>query len=159
VGVLQAGANEMQNSEKLTPEQISEFLKGSAEISLTTGCKVKVYGWVQDLLVAREFASQSKKRIGSIRACVEKSNGAQRDTDNTTHPAIPRDRSGRVAARVSAALSEEKHGWGHHASGRGGPGPRMAERACHAMYATAGVRTIRQRAVRAAAGDFERASV
>src|ERR1700683_4792349 len=65
----------MQNSEKLTPEQISEFLKGSAEISLTTGCKVKVYGWVQDLLVAREFASQSKKRIGSIRACVEKVTG------------------------------------------------------------------------------------
>jgi hypothetical protein len=49
----------MQNSEKLTPEQISEFLKGSAEISFTGGSRVEVYGWVQGVLIAQQFAAQS----------------------------------------------------------------------------------------------------
>lgn len=65
----------MQNSEKPTPEQISEFLKGSEEISFTAGSRVEVYGWVQGVLVAQEFASQSKKTRGSIRAYVEKVTG------------------------------------------------------------------------------------
>jgi transposase InsO family protein len=65
----------MQNSEKLTPEQISEFLKGSAEISFTTGSRVELYGWVQGVLVAQEFASQSKTKRGAIRAYVEKITG------------------------------------------------------------------------------------
>jgi len=65
----------MQNSEKLTPEQISEFLKGSAEISFTTGSRVEVYGWVQGILVAQQFASQSRAKRGTIRAFVEKVTG------------------------------------------------------------------------------------
>jgi len=65
----------MQNSEKLTPQQISEFLKGSEEISFTAGSRVEVYGWVQGVLVAQEFAGQSKKTRGSIRAYVEKVTG------------------------------------------------------------------------------------
>jgi transposase InsO family protein len=65
----------MQNSEKLTPEQISEFLKGSAEISFTGGNKAAVYKWVQSVLVAQEFAGQSKSKRGAIRAYVEKVTG------------------------------------------------------------------------------------
>jgi transposase InsO family protein len=65
----------MQNSEKLTPEQISEFLKGSAEISFTAGNKAAVYEWVQGVLVAQEFAGQSKTKRGAIRAYVEKVTG------------------------------------------------------------------------------------
>jgi transposase InsO family protein len=65
----------MQNSEKLTPEQISEFLKGSAEISFTTGSRIELYGWVQSVLVAQEFAGQSKTKRGAIRAYVEKITG------------------------------------------------------------------------------------
>src|SRR5580698_5866895 len=65
----------MQNSEKLTPEQISEFLKGSAGISFTGGSRVEVYGWVQGVLIAQQFATQSKKKRGSIRAYVEKVTG------------------------------------------------------------------------------------
>src|ERR1019366_2034105 len=65
----------MQNGEKLTPQRISEFLKGSEEISFTAGSRAALYGWVQGVLVAQEFASQSKKKRGSIRAYVEKVTG------------------------------------------------------------------------------------
>ena len=65
----------MQNSERLTRQQISEFLNGSAEISFTGQSKVEVYGWVQGVLVAQEFGSQDKKHRGAIRAYAEKVTG------------------------------------------------------------------------------------
>jgi transposase InsO family protein len=65
----------MQNGEKLNPKQISEFLKGSEEISFTAGSKAEVYNWVQGVLVAQEFAGQSKGDRGSIRAYIEKVTG------------------------------------------------------------------------------------
>jgi hypothetical protein len=65
----------MQNGEKLTPQHISEFLKGSEEISFTAGSKAEVYSWVQSVLVAQEFASQSRGDRGSIRAYIEKVTG------------------------------------------------------------------------------------
>jgi hypothetical protein len=64
----------MRNGEKLTPQHISEILKGSEEISFTAGSKAEVYSWVQSVLVAQEFASQSRER-GSIRAYIEKVTG------------------------------------------------------------------------------------
>src|SRR5712671_4119200 len=65
----------MQNSERLTQQQISEFLKGSQEISLTGQSKVEKYGWVQGVLVGQEFGRQEKKQRGAIRAYVEKMTG------------------------------------------------------------------------------------
>jgi transposase InsO family protein len=65
----------MQNGEKLTPQQISEFLKGSEEISFAVASKAEVYSWVQEVLVAQEYASQDKKDRGAIRAYIEKVTG------------------------------------------------------------------------------------
>ena len=65
----------MQNGKKLNPKQISEFLKGSEEISFTAGSKAEIYSWVQGVLVAQEFAGQSKGDRGSIRAYIEKVTG------------------------------------------------------------------------------------
>src|SRR5277367_5592415 len=65
----------MQNGEKLSRKQISEFLKGSEEITFTAGSKAEVYSWVQGVLVAQEFASQNKGNRGSIRAYIEKVTG------------------------------------------------------------------------------------
>jgi|SRR5271166_964053 len=65
----------MQNSERLTRQQIGEFLKGSEEISFTGQSKEEVYGWVQRVLVAQEFGHQEKQQRGAIRAYVEKMTG------------------------------------------------------------------------------------
>jgi transposase InsO family protein len=65
----------MQNGERLTTEQINNFLKGSEEVIFAGQNKKEVYGWVQDLLVAQEFSQQDKKRRGAIRAYVEKVTG------------------------------------------------------------------------------------
>lgn len=65
----------MQNSERLTGEQISEFLKGSEAISFSGQSRAEVYGWVQRVLVAQEFGRQKKKQRGAIRAYVEKVTG------------------------------------------------------------------------------------
>ena len=68
----------MQDSEKLTGQQISEFLKGSEEINFSGQSRAEVYGWVQRVLVAQEFGSQNKKRRGAIRAYIEKVTGRSR---------------------------------------------------------------------------------
>ena len=65
----------MQNGERLTGQQISEFLKGSEDISFSGQSRVEVYGWVQRVLVAQEFGGQNKKRRGAIRAYIEKVTG------------------------------------------------------------------------------------
>ena len=65
----------MRNGEGLTEEQIKDFLKGSEGVSFAGQNKKEVYGWVQGLLVAQEFAQQDKKRRGAIRAYVEKVTG------------------------------------------------------------------------------------
>jgi transposase InsO family protein len=65
----------MQNGEKLTRQQIGEFLRGSEEISFAAGSKGEVYSWVQEVLVAQEFASQNKGDRGAIRTYIEKVTG------------------------------------------------------------------------------------
>ena len=65
----------MQNSERLTEQQISEFLKGSEEISFSGQSRGEMYGWVQAVLVGQEFGRQKKKQRGVIRAYIEKVTG------------------------------------------------------------------------------------
>src|SRR5580658_1650745 len=65
----------MQNSESLTRQQISDFLKASEEIVFSGANQVEVYAWVERVLVAQEFQGQSKKDRGAIRAYVEKVTG------------------------------------------------------------------------------------
>src|SRR5580658_7172206 len=65
----------MQNSESLTRQQISDFLKASEEIVFSGANQSEVYAWVERVLVAQEFQGQSKKDRGAIRAYVEKVTG------------------------------------------------------------------------------------
>src|SRR5580658_676357 len=65
----------MQNSESLTRQQISDFLKASEEIVFSGANQAEVYAWVERVLVAQEFQGQSKKDRGAIRAYVEKVTG------------------------------------------------------------------------------------
>ena len=65
----------MQNSERLTRQQISDFLKASEKIVFSGESQREVYAWVEQVLVAQEFKGQSKKDRGAIRAYVEKVTG------------------------------------------------------------------------------------
>ena len=58
----------MQNAEKLTQEQIQEFLKGSQTIEFTGQNRAERYRFVQQVLVGQEYAVQGKKQRGAIRA-------------------------------------------------------------------------------------------
>lgn len=89
----------MQNSETLTGQQISEFLKGSEEISFSGQSRAEVYGWVQRVLVAQEFGCQNKKRRGAIRASVEKVTGLS--TPQVTRLIRPYKATGTIALRPS----------------------------------------------------------
>ena len=53
----------MQNAEKLTREQIIEFLKGSEGIEFRGQNRAEVYGWVQGVLVGQEYAVQGKNSV------------------------------------------------------------------------------------------------
>jgi hypothetical protein len=65
----------MQNAEALSPEQISEFVKGSQGIEFGGQRRDEIYGWVEQMLVAQEYAVQGKKQRGAIRACLSKVTG------------------------------------------------------------------------------------
>lgn len=65
----------MQNAEDLTQEQIREFLKGSQSIEFGGQTRTELYGFVQRVLVAQEYASQGRKQRGWIRAYLSKITG------------------------------------------------------------------------------------
>jgi hypothetical protein len=65
----------MQNADALTREQIQEFLKGSEAIEFSGQNRSELYGWGQQVLVTQEYAGQSKKERGGIRAYIGKMTG------------------------------------------------------------------------------------
>jgi transposase InsO family protein len=65
----------MQNADVLTQEQIQEFLKGSRSIRFTGQDRGELYGFVQGVLVAQEYAQQGKKERGAVRAYLSKVTG------------------------------------------------------------------------------------
>lgn len=65
----------MENAEALTEVQIQEFLKGSRGIVFEGQTQAERYGWVQQVLVAQEYAVQDKKRRGTVRAYLSKVTG------------------------------------------------------------------------------------
>jgi transposase InsO family protein len=65
----------MQNAERLTQEQIQEFLRGSQAIDFAGQNRAERYEFVQRVLVGQEYARQSKKQRGAIRAYMSKVTG------------------------------------------------------------------------------------
>ena len=65
----------MQNAEALTPQQISEFLKGSQGIEFSGQSRAETYAWTEGMLVAQEYAHQAKTQKGAMRACLSKVSG------------------------------------------------------------------------------------
>ncbi len=65
----------MQNAERLSQEQIQEFLKASQAIEFTGQSKAERYQFVQRVLVAQEYLVQGKKQRGRIRAYLSKVTG------------------------------------------------------------------------------------
>src|SRR5450755_1637075 len=65
----------MQNADVLTQEQIHEFLKVSRSIEFTGQNRAELYGFVQQVLVAQEYARQGKKQRGAVRAYRSKVTG------------------------------------------------------------------------------------
>jgi transposase InsO family protein len=87
----------MQNSERLTRQQISDFLKASEEIVFSGQGRAEVYHWVERVLVAQEFGRQNKTDRGAIRAYVEKVTGLS--TPQVTRLIRKYKRSGHVRLR------------------------------------------------------------
>ena len=65
----------MHNAEALTGPQISEFLKGSEGIEFAGQGRAEIYTWTERMLVAQQYAGQSKKQRGVIRAYLSKVTG------------------------------------------------------------------------------------
>lgn len=65
----------MQNAERLTPDQIREFLQGSQNIEFGGQNRTERYQFVQRVMVAQEYAVQGKKERGAIRAYLSKVTG------------------------------------------------------------------------------------
>lgn len=62
----------MENIESLTPERITDFLSGSAEIQFTGQSRAERYAWVQATLIEQQYFSLGKKERGAVRALLSK---------------------------------------------------------------------------------------
>src|SRR5436305_3049109 len=60
----------MQNVETLSMGQIQEFLQGSETIEFQGQNRAELYGWVQRVLVAQEYATEGRKQRGTVRAYI-----------------------------------------------------------------------------------------
>jgi transposase InsO family protein len=65
----------MENAERLSLEQIREFLQGSQGIEFAGQNQAERYQFVQRVLVAQEYARPGKKQRGAIRAYLSKVTG------------------------------------------------------------------------------------
>jgi transposase InsO family protein len=65
----------MQNAEMLSQEQIEKFLNGSLSIEFSGENRAATYKFVEQVLVAQEYAVQGKKARGAIRAYLSKVTG------------------------------------------------------------------------------------
>ena len=93
----------MQNAEILTRKQLNEFLQGSEGIEFKGQDRAELYGWVQRVLVAQEYAVQDKKQRGAIRAYLSKVTGR-------SLPQVTRwIRQYRQAGVVQAAVYRRRH--------------------------------------------------
>src|SRR5260370_39757141 len=131
----------MQNSERLSPQQISEFLKGSEEISFIAQSKVEVYGWVQRVLGSPGVLGAGQEATRSDPSLCREGDGTERAASNAADPEIPADRDSGAGAVPAATISGKVRGPGQHPVGGGGPGARMAKRAGHTTHSQAGGRT------------------
>ncbi|MDQ2776267.1 MAG: integrase [Acidobacteriota bacterium] len=66
---------QMQNAEELNLEQIGEFLKGSYGIEFSGQSRTEKYAWTEQVLIAREYGSLSKKKRGEVRGYIAKVTG------------------------------------------------------------------------------------
>jgi transposase InsO family protein len=115
----------MQNSEVLSAEQISGFLKGTEGVGFVGQKKEEVYAWVESVLLGQEFLQQDKKQRGAIRAYVEKVTGLSsaqvtrlirlfRNTGNVKAKAYRRRAFMRIYTDRDIALlakTDQVHGW------------------------------------------------
>src|SRR5436189_6323419 len=65
----------MKNAERLTPEEIEDFLRGSSEIEFAGETRREIYDWITATLVDQEYFSQRKKQRGRVRALLSKVSG------------------------------------------------------------------------------------
>ena len=65
----------MENAEALTREQIQGVPERQRGDRIQQSNRAELYGWVRQVLVAQEYASQGKKERGSVRAYIGKVTG------------------------------------------------------------------------------------
>jgi transposase InsO family protein len=62
----------MENVGALTPEQIDDFLRGTAEVEFSGQTRGERYAWIQASLVGQQYFSLSKNERGAVRALLSK---------------------------------------------------------------------------------------
>src|SRR6266498_2545321 len=65
----------MDNAESLNEHQIQEFLRGSQPIEFSGQSRTDRYAFIQQTLVAQEYATQGRKQRGAVRTYLGKVTG------------------------------------------------------------------------------------
>jgi len=68
----------VHESEKLSLQEIEQFLLAATEVRFEASQRKEVYAWVERLLCQREYARQERRARGWLRRYVEKMTGLSR---------------------------------------------------------------------------------
>jgi len=117
------------NAESLGPEAIGAFLEASQGIEFAGQSQEEIYGWVHATLLQEEYFRQGKKGRGAIRTYMQKVTGRSRAQITRLIGLYRKTGGAKVASWPAASVCPQVHRGGHPAAGRGGPGPRAAQRA------------------------------
>jgi hypothetical protein len=70
--------HQLHEAEKLSLEATGLFVGASQEIRYESKNREQVYGWLEQVLVQKEFAQQGKAARGLVRRYIEKMTGLSR---------------------------------------------------------------------------------
>jgi len=68
----------MVRAEELSLEAIGRFVAGSEDIRFEAEDRQQLYGWVEQVLIGRQYAQLGKAARGLVRRCIEKMTGLSR---------------------------------------------------------------------------------
>jgi hypothetical protein len=149
----------MDDAEKLSLESIGRFVTASEDIRFEAEDRQQLYGWVEQVLVGRQYAQLGKAARGLVRRYIEKMTGLSRA--QVTRLIARYTASGRVQVTVyrRRRFTQLYTRGRHRVAGLGRRSARDAERPGDTAHSGARGSALQAAGVRAAGYDLGRSSV
>ena len=110
----------MNDAEKLSLEAIGRFVTASEEVRFEAEDRQQLYGWVEQVLVGRQYAQLGKAARGLVRRYIEKMTGLSRAAGDAADRLLHGQRAGADDGLSATAFRATVHRGRHRVAGQRG---------------------------------------